>query len=261
MAFDNRVLTGLPPASLLRLQPRLELVRLERGRTLYAMGSPIRDLYFVTEGLVSLLALTPDGATLELATVGAEGFLGLPVVLGNPQAPYQATVQIGGAALRVAADVFSAELRDNAVLRAACLQYTDRALADIAQAAVCHHFHALPDRLCRWLLKASDCVQQDSFEVTQETLAEVMGVHRNAIGIAAIDLERAEAVRCARGRIRILNRRRLELSACACYRAALDEFVLTPPPGDPLASSARRKSAREMHGTGHSPDPGRRLSA
>lgn len=243
MALDNRVLTGLPPASRLRLQPRLESVPLERGRTLYAMGSPIRDIYFVTDGLVSLLALTPDGATLELASVGREGVLGVPVLLGNPYATSQAIVQIGGTALRVAADVLAAELRDDTVLRATCLQYADRLLADIAQAAVCHHFHGLPDRLCRWLLNASDCARQDSFEVTQETLAQVMGVHRNAIGVATLELGRAEAVRCVRGRVRILNRRRLELSACACYRAALDEFVLTPPPGETRGPAMRRKAS------------------
>ncbi len=241
MAHDNGVLARLPLSALQRLQTRFETVCLTRGHTLYELGDPVRFAYFVTHGLVSLLALTADGATLELVSVGPEGFLGLPILLGVRLAPYLATVQIAGAALRVPADLFDRELDENAALRAACLHYTDRAFAEIGQAAVCHHFHTVSERLCRWLLTTSARLRTDTIDMTHETLASVLGVPRTVVTGAVGELQQADAIRARHGRIDILHRRRLEMSACPCYAGGRDDFMLTPPPHDARRSDPRRR--------------------
>ena len=240
MAIQNQLLAGLPATALERLTQRFETVPLTRGRALLQVGEPTRHAYFLTAGLVSLLALTADGATLELASVGNTGVVGVPIILRSVITAHQAVVQIAGVALRVRADVLTSELQENAVLRDACLRYANQSLADVAQSSVCHHFHPLSERLCRWLLNASDCVRDDALDLTHETLGQVLGVHRNAVGAAALELEHANAIRCARGRIVIVNRRRLEVSACSCYTATRDDFTLTPPPTEPRRPVTRR---------------------
>jgi CRP-like cAMP-binding protein len=243
MAHDNGLLAGLPPDSLERLHTRFETVYLSRGHTLYDLGEPVRFAYFVTHGLVSLLALTPDGATLELASVGPEGLLGLPIILGDRLAPYLAMVQIAGTALRVPADAFDRELREHAALRRACLSYAHRVFAEIGQSAVCHHFHTVSERLCRWLLTTSARLKADTIEMTHESLASVLGIPRTVVTRAIGELQQADAIRGRHGRIDILHRRRLEMSACACYVAAGDAFTLTPPPSDARRSDSRRRRA------------------
>jgi CRP-like cAMP-binding protein len=240
MSHEHLLLAGLPSAVLQRLVPRLETVSLARGHALQEPGVPARHAYFVTNGLVSLLALTADGATLELASVGKGGVVGVPLILRSTTTAHQAVVQIAGAALRIRADVLTTELQENAVLRDACLRYANQSLADLVQSSVCHHFHPLAERLCRWLLNASDRVCGDALELTHENLSQVLGAHRNAIGAAAVELENANAIRCARGRIVIVNRRRLEVSACSCYAATREEFTLTSPPADPRRPLTRR---------------------
>jgi len=230
MAHDNLLLAGLLPAALQRLQQRLETVSLVRGRTLYDLGGPVRHVYFVTRGLISLLALTADGSTLELTSVGPDGFLGLPIILRTRVAPYLATVQIAGSALRLSAEAFETELRDHGGLRDACLQYADRAFTEIGQSAVCHHFHTVSERLCRWLLTISDRLHTDTIHMTHERLALVLGVPRTGITGAIGEIQQAEVVTCRHGQIEIRHRRRLELSACPCYAAVRDVFMLTPPP-------------------------------
>jgi CRP-like cAMP-binding protein len=243
MAHDNGLLAGLPPDSLQRLHPRFEAVGLPRGHTLYDLGDPVRFVYFVTQGLVSLLALTPDGATLELASVGPEGLLGLPIIFGDRLAPYLATVQIAGTALRVPTDVFESELREHAALRRACLSYAHRAFAEIGQSAVCHHFHTVSERLCRWLLATRARLHTDTIEMTHESLAAVLGIPRTVVTRAVGELQHADAIRARHGRIEILHRRRLEMSACPCYLAPDDLFTLTPPPSDARRADPRPRRA------------------
>jgi CRP-like cAMP-binding protein len=240
MAFDESVLSGLSSVSLEALHAHGELVALTAGRALYRVGVPIRDVYFLTHGQVSLLALTPDGATLELAAVGAGGFLGLPVVLGTGVAMYLATVHVAGGAWRLSAETFLRVLHDHPGLREACLRYADRALSEIGQTAVCHSFHPVSGRLCRWLLETSARLQSDTIPMTHERLSAVLGVRRAGITEALSELQRAEAVRVRPGQIVITHRRRLELSACACYDRSRDVFELTPPPNPSHAALRRR---------------------
>ena len=242
MTCAHRFLDDLPAAARERLVTSLETVALPRGHALQSVGERPRYVYFVTQGLVSLLAMTPDGGSLELALVGCDGLIGLAVLLRSRAPTYQAVVQLAGTALRARADAITTALHDHAAVRDACLQYADASLADVAQSTVCHHFHPLLERLCRWLLTASDRARVDSLDVTHDTLAQVLGVPRPAITAAAMDLHRAHAIRGSRGRIEIVNRQRLEHSACSCYAATRDAFVLTPPPvaGRPLRIASIR---------------------
>lgn len=232
MGHANLVLARLPLAALERLERRLERVDLLRGHVLQRAEEPTRFAYFPTSGLVSLLALTAEGPTLELAAVGHEGVVGTPVILHTTRTPYQAVVQISGTAQRLRADLLAAELGDSPTLQDACLRYASQSLREVGQSTVCHHFHPLVERLCRWLLTASDRVHADVLTLTQDNLAQVLGVPRTAVSAAAVDLQRADAIRCRRGSIELVNRRRLEVSACSCYTAGREDFMLTPPPGD-----------------------------
>lgn len=240
MGHANLLLARLPLAIRERLDHRLERVELLRGQVLQRIEEPTRFAYFPTSGLVSLLALTAEGPTIELAAVGHEGFVGMPIVLQATRTSYQAVVQISGVARRLRADLLATALGDNPALRDACLRYASQSLREVGQSTACHHFHPLSERLCRWLLTASDRVHADVLALTQENLAQVLGVPRTAVSAATVELQRAEAIRCRRGSIAIVNRRRLELSACSCYAAERDDFMLTPPPGDARVLPAAR---------------------
>lgn len=239
MGHEHTLLTGLPPPVRQRLEARLEHVALRPGQALQAAGEPARHTYFVTAGLASLFALTVDGATLELAAIASNGVIGLPMILQPGATPCQTVVQIAGTAFRIPITILSQALHESPALSDACLRYADSLLNDFAQSAVCHHFHPLSERLCRWLLNASDRVQSDTLSLTHDTLAHVLGVPRPAVSAAAGELQKAEAVRCHWGFITLLNRRRLEASACSCYTASRETFALTPPTASPQRASMR----------------------
>jgi CRP-like cAMP-binding protein len=219
----NLILQNLPDTTRAALDPHLELVPLTKGMSIYEAGGSIGYAYFPTAGLASWLALTTEGEMLELAAVGQDGVLGLPVVLQRDSSPHALVVQVPGAAFRIRADRLRAAVQRDATLRLALLRYADRAMAEIGQSAVCHHFHTILQRLCRWLLRAADRLRTDTFELTHEDLSLVLGVPRTGISRAVVELEDAGAVRARYGSLIILNRRRLELSACECYRAAMHE--------------------------------------
>jgi CRP-like cAMP-binding protein len=179
----------------------------------------MRYAYFPTAGLISLMAITASGGLVELATVAKGGVVGLPIVLHDAIAPYQATVQIAGTALRLRKDVVEAELRRDPALRQLLFTFAIDMVTDISQAVVCHAFHEILHRLCRWLLTASDRLETHTLEVTHEILAQALGVHRPNVSRVAVELQEASAIQCRHGRIVILNRPLLERSACECYRA------------------------------------------
>ena len=185
MVHANLLLARLPPAALKRLDRHLESVDLLRGQVVQRAEEPTRYAYFPTAGLVSLLALTAEGPTLELASVAHDGVVGVPIILHTSRTPYQAVVLISGAAQRVRADLLAAELAESTALRDACLRYASQSLREVGHSTVCHHFHPLSERLCRWLLTASDRVQSDTLTLTQENLAQVLGVPRTAVSTAA----------------------------------------------------------------------------
>jgi CRP-like cAMP-binding protein len=233
MAPENLLLAALPPGVLEHLQPRLEPVPLPKGRALFEAGEAIRHAYFPTSGLVSLLGTTADGESVELATVATDGLLGLPLILHADAAPHAATVQMAGSALRIHARDLDVALRQSVVLHSVLLHYTHGLLVEISQAVVCHHFHSDLPRLCRWLLIAMDRLHCQTLDVTHDALALAIGVPRTQVTCAALELQDAGAIRYRRGRIHILNRRRLELSACECYHAQR-EGVTAPTAPSPV---------------------------
>jgi CRP-like cAMP-binding protein len=214
----NRLLESLPPDLRARLAPRLEPVSLERGARLFDVGDVLTYGYFPTGGLVSLVALTEGGGTVELASVAREGVVGLPVLLHATTAPHQAIVRLAGGALRFHAQTMRREMQHHEVLRLALLTYANRATAELAQAVVCQCFHSVLQRLCRWLLTASDRAETDTLDLTHENLAQVLGILRPVVTKAALALQDAGAIRYRHGRLVIVNRRTLERSACECYQ-------------------------------------------
>jgi CRP-like cAMP-binding protein len=215
---QNRLLASLQAAARERLQPRLEEVPLSRGQTLHHAGEPVRYVYFPTTGLVSLLAVTASGGLVELATVDNGGVVGLPLVLHDGIAPYQATVQVAGTALRLRADVVDAELKNGTDLREVLHRSATELLTDMSRTVICLACHEALQRICRWLLTTSDRLGTNTLAITQDRLAQALAVQRPSVTRVTRELREAEAIRCCHGRMEILNRALLERSACECYR-------------------------------------------
>lgn len=215
----NRLLGSLPVDARTRLQCGLESVALDKGMSLWDVGDIVRYVYFPTAGLVSLMALTAEGGSVELATVAREGVVGLPILLEARVAPHQAIVRLQGAALRLSAATLRVEMQRHEGLRSGLLAYAHRVSGEMAQAVICQCYHNVLQRLCRWLLTASDSIGTDALELTHESLAAALGVLRSVVTEAATELQDADAIRCRHGRIIIRNRLLLRRSACECYEA------------------------------------------
>ena len=220
----NRLLAALPPADYQRLYARLERVPLAKHQVLHEPDEPSRSAFFPLSGFVSLQALGADGTTVEVAAVGREGLVGLPIVFDPNGAPCTAVVQIPGVALRLSADALVTEFRRCEAFQVLLLRYARVLLAQTAQAVVCHQFHSVAQRLSRWLLTARDYAATNSLDVTQELIAGVLGVPRTCVSKAAADLQAADIIRIRHGHIAILDAVRLEAASCECYaivRAAI----------------------------------------
>jgi len=220
MAPDNLLLASLPPAAQERLRPRLVPVSLRTGEILHAPGDEIRNAFFLTAGLVSLEYAGADGDTVELATVGRDGMVGIPLVLHDLVVPYRAVVRARTTALRVRASVLQGEWQTTREVHSALLAYAGRVLNQVSQAALCRQGHTVLQRLCRWLLTAQDHLGTQPIEVTQETLARALGIARPVVTRAFRELQSADAIWCRYGRILIRKRPMLESTVCDCYQAA-----------------------------------------
>jgi CRP-like cAMP-binding protein len=218
MVQDNHLLASLAPATIEALRPSLETVELPKGLTLFEAAQSVKYAVFPTSGLVSLLGSTAEGGSVELSSVSNEGLVGLPVILSGELSRYAARVQVAGSGLRLPTRILEAELKHRPDFQRALLHWSCHLLTDIAQAVVCHRFHRTLERLCRWLITTSDRLHTDLFRLTHEELGNLLGVPRTGITNAALALQDAGAIHCRHGRITLLNRRRLELSACECYQ-------------------------------------------
>ena len=228
--IKNRLLAALPNNEYTRLQPHLESVQLSNRQSLCEVGDFIRHAYFLNSGMVSLLALTQSGATVEIAMVGNEGMLGIPAILGTHKTPYQIMVQLPAEGMRIKTSVIRAEFKRGGVLQDLLLNYTHALFSQITQSAVCNRFHTVEKRLCRWLLIAHDRVQGDTFHLTQEIISYMLGTPRTGVTMAAGTLQEAGLIRYKRGKITIIDRRGLEEASCECYRIivkSLDLFLTT----------------------------------
>lgn len=221
-AGAHRLLAALPADELRRLQSRLEPVHLIKDRVLHEADDATKYAFFPLGGMVSLQAMAPQGASVEVATVGNEGVVGLSIVFGPNRPPFEAIVQIEAPALRITAEALLIEFRRCATLQELLLRYAHVLLAQTSQSVVCHRFHTAAQRLSRWLLTARDRGHADTIELTQEQIAHVLGVPRTRISKAAVELQAADMIRCRHGRITILDPSGLEAAACECYGIVRD---------------------------------------
>jgi CRP-like cAMP-binding protein len=229
MPAANGLLATIPRNELGRLQSHVEQVRLPKGKVLYEIGDQMCHAYFPLNGMLSLLATTHEGQTVEVAMVGNEGVVGLPIVLRANVAPYRVMVPIPCDAMRVRSETLAIEFRRNVHFQDALLRYTHTLVGQISQSAVCHRFHTVLQRLARWLLSAHDRVEGDTIKLTQEFIAHMLGIPRTGVTAAAIELQDAAVIHYRHGKITIINRNRLEATACECYRIVRDEIGQFPP--------------------------------
>jgi len=221
---SNRLLAALPRAECERLIPHLEFVHLPRGKILFEAGALIHYAYFPLKGVISLLGMTENGETVEVAMVGNEGMLGIPVILGINVALHRSMVQIPADVLRIRSDVINLEFNRNGKLQGLLLGFTHSLIAQISQSATCNRFHTVERRLSRWLLVIDDRVRHQTFYLTQEFIAQMLGTPRTVVTVAANKLQDAGFIRYRRGRITILNRQGLESVTCECYGIVTNEI-------------------------------------
>jgi CRP-like cAMP-binding protein len=224
----NRILHALPSADYDHLLRHLAPLRLRLGDWLARAHEPIRHVYFVREGLVSILATEQANADVEIGTIGCEGLVGLNVVMGVEAMPFGAMVQIEGTAWRMSVEAFRRVLETHPEVRRLALRYAQVFLESLAQTAACNRLHSLDERLARWLLVSHDSVRGDEFDLTHEALSLMLGVRRAGVSEAMGALQADGVLRSSRGRIRILDRPRLEERSCPCHAivaAARDRLI------------------------------------
>ena len=220
----NRLLAALPEEEFERLLPNIELAHLEKGEIIYMIGDRIRYAHFPLTGMISLLSATESGSTVEVAMVGNEGIVGLPIVLSTNKAPYEAMIQLTSDTVRIKAEVLKQEFDRGGQFQNFMLRYTHVLITQITQSALCNRFHTVEKRLCRWLLIARDRVNSNTIDLTQEIIAHMLGSPRTGVTMAAGVLQQAGLIRYSRGRIVILDRQRLSNASCECYRVVKEEF-------------------------------------
>lgn len=223
-SFANRLLGFLPKKDCERLRPHLEEVTLKYRQSLYRANKPIKFVYFIETGVGSLVNTMANGDAAEVGTIGNEGIVGLPIVLEDERAPTSVYVQVPGTGFRLKAALFKKELARNIVLRTVMHHYVHAFFNQVAQSAACNQFHSLEQRCSRWLLMTHDRMNADSFLLTQEFLAMMLGVQRTGVSSVASALQRAELISYKRGNVVIINRRGLEQRSCECYRVSKLEF-------------------------------------
>jgi len=221
----NRLLAALPAAELARLRDALQEVALKLGDSIYESGVEIRHLYFPAEGIVSLLQVMQNGSTSELAVVGNEGVVGIAMFMGGGGiTPSRAIVQSAGRGHRLPGSVLQREFERGGALQHLLLRYTQALVVQMSQTAVCNRHHSLDQQLCRWLLMSLDRLPSTELVMTQEMIANMLGVRREGVTEAAGKLQRAKMIRYARGRISVLDRAKLERTVCECYSVVKAEY-------------------------------------
>jgi CRP-like cAMP-binding protein len=231
---QNHLLAALPADERGRLIPHLELVPMPLGGVLYESGNELRHVYFPTTSIVSLLYVMRDGASAEIAVVGNEGIIGVALFMGGETMPNRAVVQSAGHAYRLKGQLLKQEFNRSGDLQHLLLRYTQALLTQMAQTAVCNRHHSLDQQLCRWLLLSLDRLPSNELVMTQELIANMLGVRREGVTEAAGNLQKAGLIAYRRGRITVLDRAGLEARACECYAVVKKEFdrllpeVITP---------------------------------
>ncbi|KWT76392.1 MULTISPECIES: Crp/Fnr family transcriptional regulator [unclassified Variovorax] len=220
----NYLLAALPDAAQRRWRLRLEQIDLSLGQVLYESGGALSHVYFPTTAIVSLLYVMENGASAEIAVVGNEGIVGVSVFMGGGSTPSRAVVQSAGQAFRLKADALTDEFKRAGPVLHLLLRYTQALITQMAQTAVCNRHHSLDQQLCRWLLLSLDRVGGNELVMTQELIANMLGVRREGVTEAALKLQHAKLIRYSRGHIKVLDRLGLEKRTCECYAVVKNEY-------------------------------------
>jgi CRP-like cAMP-binding protein len=221
---QNRLLAVLPDAELERLLPHLELVDLPLGKVLYESGDRLAHVYFPTTSIVSLLYVMENGASAEIAVVGHEGIVGISLFMGGNSTPSRAVVQSAGQGYRLKAHLMMLEFDRAGPMLHLLLRYTQALITQMSQTAVCNRHHSLDQQLCRWLLLSLDRLCSNELEMTQDLIANMLGVRREGVSEAAGHLHHAGLIRYQRGHITVLDRAGLERRTCECYAVVKREY-------------------------------------
>ncbi len=227
---QNRILAALPTDVYERLLPELELVHMKLGHSLYESGEQLRHVYFPVEGIVSLLYVTQGGHSAELALVGSDGMIGISLFMGGETTPNRAIVQSACRAYRLPAGVLKDSFAEGGPMQLTLLKYTQALITQISQTAVCNLHHSLDQQLCRWLLLSLDRLPENTLQMTQELIANMLGVRRQGVTESAGKLEREGLITYSRGLITVLDRPGLERRACECYTVVKRETERLLPP-------------------------------
>jgi len=206
-----------------RLFPKLQQVDLSLGEVIYESGQSIEYIYFPVNCIISLLSVTEDGSSAEISVVGRDGMAGVAVVLGGLSTPNRFVVQSHGCAYRMSASDLIAEFNSQAEIRILTLRYTQALFAQMSQTAVCNRHHSIDQQLCRWLLLSLDRLEDEHLNMTQELIANMLGVRREGVTQAAGKLQKVGAIEYQRGHITVLDRAMLERLCCECYSVVKNE--------------------------------------
>jgi len=222
---QNYLLAALSATERERVYPHLQLVTMPLGKVLYESGDVLRHVYFPTDSIISLLYVLADGASAEISVVGNEGLIGIALFMGGETTPSRAIVQSAGYAYRLIGQHLKDEFHRNGDMQLLLLRYTQALITQMAQTAVCNRHHALDKQLCRWLLLSLDRLDSNELKMTQELIANMLGVRREGVTAAASRLQRAGTIRYVRGRIEVIDRAKLEQRACECYGVVKKEYA------------------------------------
>jgi len=240
---QNHILNALPQAERSRLFPHLKLVTLPLGKALYESGDILRHVYFPTDAIISLLYVLKNGASAEIAVVGNDGAIGVALFMGGQSTTNRAIVQSAGSAYQITGARLSKEFVRHGELLHVLLRYTQALITQMAQTAVCNRHHSVDQQLCRWLLLSLDRLSSDTLTMTQELIANMLGVRREGVTEAAGKLQKLGVISYRRGMITVLDRQRLEKLCCECYgvvKTETDRLL----PLSPLPSTDTRPSTR-----------------
>ena len=221
---ENHLLAALPADEWERLRPKMELWPMALGHVLYESGSKLQHVYFPTTSLISLLYVMEDGASAEIAIVGKEGIVGISLFMGGETTPSRGIVQSAGSAYRVAGSILKDEFLRAGTLQRLLLLYIQALITQMSQTAVCNRHHSVDQQLCRWLLMSLDRLPSNELTMTQELIANMLGVRREGVTESAGKLQKLGLISYNRGHIKVLDRPALEAHACECYAVVKKEF-------------------------------------
>jgi CRP-like cAMP-binding protein len=236
--MQNRILSTLSAEERARLLPSMQRIPLTLGEVIYESGTRLDFAYLPTTSIVSSVYTTQEGATAQMALIGNEGMAGIELFLDRDTAHYRTVVQIAGEAIRVSSKAFQAEFARGDAFQHTILRYSNTLLTQLSQTAICNRLHSVEQRLCRWLLECDDRVSGNEIQITQENIANMLGVRREGVTVAAGRLQEAGLIQYSRGHIHILDRDGLEAIGCECYRVVGQEVNRRP------ASTGPRQIAR-----------------